>query len=119
MELRIDIQADEPPEVVDELTTRLRRQLLELEVDRVERPVGEGPAGSRGPMMDIGTLLVQLAQTGVALTSVVGAVRGWLSARDKATVKLEIDGDSIELPGGDLSSAQQRVVDAWVKRHES
>jgi Effector Associated Constant Component 1 len=121
VELRINVQADDPPEVVDEATRRLQSQLLELHVKSVERPVGEGEPGSRGAMTEIGTLLLQFAQTGVALTTVVGAVQGWLSARgkDRGTVKLEIDGDSIELPGGDLSPEQQRVVDAWVRRHES
>jgi Effector Associated Constant Component 1 len=119
VELRINVQADDPPEVVNEATSRLRSQLLELDVESVERPVGEGAPGSRGAITEIGTLLLQFAQTGVALTTIVGAVQGWLSARGRGAVKLEIDGDSIELPGGDLSPEQQRVVDAWVRRHES
>jgi hypothetical protein len=118
LELRVQLEAGEDPEAVDELTARLRRQLLELDVDAVERPsAGEPPPGTRGlETLALGTLIVKLARTPELLGMLTGAVRSWLSTQGKRTVKLEIDGDVIEVTG--VSSSQQdRLIEAWIERN--
>lgn len=103
----------------DELTTRLRRELLRLDVDAVERPpTGVAPPGTRAvDLASVGALLVTLAQTTGALTALVTAVRAWLGAHGSGTVKLSVGGDTIEV-SGQLTDAQKDLVAAWIKARE-
>jgi hypothetical protein len=98
---------------VDELTAALRGELLELDVDRVERETGEAPKGARG--LELGALLITFAKSG-ALSAVVRTVQAWAS-RGNRHLKLEVDGDTIEISGA-TSEQQDRLIDAWVARHE-
>lgn len=116
MELRID--ADEAGADDEERTLlagRLRRELLDADVDAVE-PVAAGPApdGSKGvELAAVGALLVSLAPN--ALTAVVDLVRRWLGNRDGRSVKLTIDGDTIEVTGVSTET-QRELIDAWLRR---
>jgi hypothetical protein len=50
------------------------------------------------------------------LVAVIGAVQSWLGSRKGRSVKLELDGDSIEVTG--MSASDQReLIDAFVVRH--
>jgi hypothetical protein len=99
---------------VDELTAALRRELLELDVERVERETGEAPLGSKG--LELGALLITLARSTGALSAVVRTVQAWAS-RGNRRLKLEVDGDTIEISGA-TSDQQDRLIDAWIARHE-
>jgi hypothetical protein len=104
---------------VDEATTRLRNELLKLDVDRVLRPsVGEAPPGTRGAeLIELGGLVVTLARNAGTLAAVVRTLQGWL-ARDRGrSIRLELDGDAIEVSG--LSEDQERLITAWIQRHVS
>jgi hypothetical protein len=108
------------PERVDALTGYLRRELLQLDVVDVRRAsAGELPPGARGiDVVALGGLVVSLGQTAVGVKEVVAAVRRWLSGGGgvRRTVKIEIDGDSLEL--SEVSAAEQdRLVDLFVRRH--
>ncbi len=60
---------------------------------------GEAPPGSRAfKFAAPGTLVVTLARSGL-LTAVFNAVAAWLADRRHWTVKVEIDGDVLELTG--------------------
>jgi hypothetical protein len=62
--------------------------------------------------------VVGLATSPGILASVVGWIRAWLARTRARSVRLSIDGDTIEVTG--LSSAeQQRLIDLWVSRHET
>ena len=103
----------------NELATKLRRELLRLDVDAVERPTaGEAPAGTRaiGPA-EIGALLVTFTKGATALASLVAAVRSWLAARGAGTVKLQLGADTIEVTGR-LSEEQRALVEGWIRAHE-
>jgi hypothetical protein len=116
--LSLDPGADASDEEVDRLTGRLREELLELDVDDVRRAAaGEAPEGARGIDPEVlGHLLVTLAPA--TLRAVVGTVRAWLARSAARSVRLELDGDVIEVTG--VSSAdQQRLVDLWIERHSS
>jgi hypothetical protein len=64
----------------------------------------------------VGHLIVTLSQTPELLAAFVGAVGAWLSGRRGRSVKLEMDGDVLELSG--ISSKQQdQLIDAWLSRH--
>jgi hypothetical protein len=62
-------------------------------------------------------LVVTVAQSGL-LAPVVAAIQGWLGRSQQRSVKLELDGDVLELTGVS-SRDQQRLVDEWLRRHSN
>lgn len=119
-DLAVQVEADEADlEQLDELTRQLREELLQLEVERVEAPRGgPAPPGTRaGEVAAVGALLVGLAGKVGLLPVVVDTIRGWLTrARQPGVVKLEMDGDVLEVTGAS-SAQQQQLIEAWLARH--
>jgi hypothetical protein len=115
--IQVGFGPDEDAEQVAEATLGLRRELLELDVDAVDVPrTGEAPPGSRAAeVAALGALVVTVAQSGL-LTPVVAAVQSWLARSPPRSVKLELDGDVLEVSGVS-SRDQQRLVDEWLRRH--
>jgi hypothetical protein len=115
LEVRLDAAGSDAEELAD-LTAKLRQELLRLDVDAVDRAVaGEPPPGAKAlDAVAIGTLLVTLGKTAGVLGSVVRTVQSWLGP--VRTVKLELDGDAIEITGVS-SRDQQRLIDLWIERH--
>jgi hypothetical protein len=117
--IQIAVGPDADAEEVADATLQLRRELLDLDVEAVELPAaGEPPPGTRAvELAALGALVVTVAQSPL-LGPVVAAVRSWLAGAPQRSIKLELDGDTLELTG--LSSKeQQRLVDEWLHRHES
>lgn len=116
--LVVDAGADADNEELERLTDQLRRELLQLDVDSVRRPrAGEAPPGAKvGGVLAIGALIVELARSSAVLTAVVGAVQSWVGGRGGRSVKLQLDGDSLEVTG--ISPSDQReLIDLWIARH--
>jgi hypothetical protein len=113
--LRVSDERADPQEL-DELTAGLRRELLSLDVDSVEPlRAGDPPAGTRGMDLTMLGVLVTTIATPELLASVVAAVGAWLAGRGQRAVKVEVDGDVLELTG--LSSRQQQqFIDEWLRR---
>ena len=100
-----------------EATLQLRRELLELDVEAVEAPpAGEAPPGTRGVDLPALGALVITAVRPQLLTAVVATVRSWLTRQQQRSIKLELDGDVLELTGVS-SSEQRRLTDEWLRRH--
>jgi len=119
LDIQLAVGPDDDAEQVAEATLRLRRELLDLDVDAVELPSGgEPPPGTRAvELAALGALAVTLAKSQM-LGPVVAAVRAWLAGSPQRSIKLELDGDVLELTG--LSSKEQRrLTDEWLRRHES
>jgi hypothetical protein len=120
-EIRLQLAEDgADAERLDALTGYLRRELLQLDVEEVSRvQAGDVPPGARAlDVLALGGLVVSLGRAATGLHQVVAAVRRWLSAGDgvRRTVKIEIDGDTLEL--SEVSAAEQdRLVDLFVRRH--
>jgi hypothetical protein len=115
LQVAVGVHAD--AEEVAEASLQLRRELLDLDVDAVQLPSGgEPPPGSRGvELATLGALVVTLANS-QALATVVAAVQAWLAGQPQRSIKLELDGDVLELTG--LSSkAQERLAEEWLRRH--
>lgn len=111
-------EPDTDQEELAELTFRLQAELLELDVAMVE-PADSGPApgDSKGlSAAAAGALVVRFALRADILRSVVSGVRSWARRQHVYSVKLTLDGDSLEITGPH-SAAQDRAVDLWIARH--
>jgi hypothetical protein len=118
--VRVDAGPEAGLEELDELTHLLRRELLELDVESVgPASTGQAPAGSRaGDALSVGTLAVTLLNSPELLLGVVGLVQSWLTRGSQRSVRLELDGDVLDVSG--LTSRDQReLVRAWVARHRA
>ena len=84
--------ADSDPERLDELTSRLRAELLNLDVESVEKASGgQAPDGSRAFEVEaIGALLVTLQASAPAITGVINTIRDWLKRNPDPTGEVEI-----------------------------
>ncbi|MDQ4146054.1 MAG: hypothetical protein M3198_20370 [Actinomycetota bacterium] len=118
---RVGLQLEVPgadPEEVAELTLQLREELLQLDIESADLVTAENvPAGAKaGEALALGALLVSLASSAPALLgAVVKAVESWVGRMGHRSVKLELDGDVLEVTG--VSSRQQQdLIQAWLAR---
>jgi Effector Associated Constant Component 1 len=115
----LSIQISEGPEAedaeVDTSAGRLRRELLELDVDAVERPPASAEPGAKGGGGLTDVLIVTLSNS-TALVAMLGVLKDWLKRRQSRTVKITIGEDSLEL--GQASPAdQEKLIASWLDRH--
>jgi hypothetical protein len=115
---QLDAGPEHDAEELAELTQRLRDELLELDVDAVEPATGgAAPDGAKGlELLAVGGLVVRFAMKANILRTVVDATVGWLGRQQARSVKLTLDGDTLELTGVS-SDEQQRLIELWVARH--
>ena len=106
------------PERIDELTTRLRGELLDLDVEDVERvSAGPAPDGSRAiELAAIGALLVTVEQSGELVAKVVSTIREWLKRDPEPTraVKISLGDRVIELTAAS-NEQQDRLIAEFVR----
>jgi hypothetical protein len=116
LQLQVGDDNADPEELAD-LTARLRNELLDLDIEAVEAlRIGPPPPGARAvDLMAIGTLIATFTRPDL-LVAVVAAVRTWLGGTGGRSVKLELDGDALELTGVS-SKEQRRLTDEWLRRH--
>jgi hypothetical protein len=118
-QLRVRVAAEDAEvEEVAELTRQLRRALMELDVDAVE-PVPAGPAppdSKAAEALAVAGLLVSLVNASGMLGSVVEAIQSWLTGRGPRSVRLELDGDVLEVSGVS-SRRQDELIRVWLDRH--
>jgi hypothetical protein len=118
LDLRIQVDAGDDPEQRDDLPRRLRAELLQLDVERVEVPAaGEAPPGARAvDIAAIGQLVVTVGQSATAIGAVVGLVQSWLSRTGRGTIEITTsDGDSVKVSGR-LSPEQRELLQTFVDR---
>jgi hypothetical protein len=120
--VQVDVRLDAGPaadaEELDELTTQLRRQLLEAGVEGVERiRAGEAPPGTRAvdPMV-LGGLVVTLIKSSAGLKVLTGTLQTWVTGRAGRSVELQIDGDTLKVTGV-TSDQQQELIALFAQRH--
>jgi uncharacterized protein YidB (DUF937 family) len=115
--LQVEAGPDADAEEVAEATAQLRRELLELDVDSVKVPEGgPPPPGSKAAeVLAIGSLIVTLVKS-TGLGAVVHTIQSWISRQQQRSVKLAIDGDTLEVTGVS-SDEQRRLIDEWIARH--
>jgi hypothetical protein len=113
LRIRLDVAADADAETLARITTGLRAELLELDVDTVERrSAGPPPEGSKaGEAFAAGALLVAVAPS--IVDGVMAVLSSWLS-RQPADVTVEIDGQRF---AGTVTRAQRdALVAAYLGR---
>ncbi len=118
LDIRLEPDHGDDADAVAEATLRLRRELLDLDVDAVDMPAADAaPPGSRGADAAVlGALVVTVAQSQL-LPAVVDTVKSWLLASRQRSVKLELNGDVLEL-GVVSADEQRRLTDEWLRRHQ-
>ncbi|WP_445151769.1 effector-associated constant component EACC1 [Baekduia sp. Peel2402] len=114
--IAVALQDDADAQELDTAARALRDELLLLDVDAVERvPAGAVPEGARAVEASVlAAMAVQLGQA--TLGAVLGTIRDWVGRGTGRSVKLSIDGDTIELSR--VSGDEQReLVAAFLARH--
>src|SRR5690348_9015344 len=100
IELRVAVDA---PGVDDDTLTEsvsvLIGELSELDVDDVQNATaGDAPEGSKGiELALLGSLIVKLVRSRKIIVQVVDAVRDWMSRNNADSVRIELDGDVLEI----------------------
>lgn len=112
--VRIDEQ-DADAEAIEELTSNLRTEIRALDAEAERAGGGEAPPGTRAvELIALGTLIVTLAQSDV-LAAVINAVSTWAGRNLRRTVRIELDGDVLEMTGHGAAD-QKRLTEAWLAR---
>jgi len=116
-QIRNQILPDDDLMRLEQLTHRLRGELRELDVEKVDLiNSGKTPEGARaGPDVPAwGSLLVTLAAP--VLPALVNGIQSWL--KPDRSVTLELNGDKLEVTG--ISSAEQReLIKTWPSHHST
>lgn len=118
LELSVDAGSGADEDELERLARSLRAELLELDVDAVE-PAATGPAPDDARAVEalmVGALVVRLARDSESLSALVRTVRGWLGGDAARSVRIELDGDVLELTGAS-DAERQRLVDVWIESH--
>ena len=119
VELSLGETPQTDPEALEQLSLSLRRELLGLdEVAGVtQKHAGKPPPNTRAvePLV-VGALIVTVGRTAGALRVVISVVTRWLALQPARTIKLQLDGDILDVSG--ISSVdQERLIAAWIARH--
>lgn len=119
-ELTVELEAaaDSDAEELAQLTHRLHEELLGLDVEPVYSVSGEeAPDSSKGiDLLAAGAFVVQFVLHPDVLQSIIDSVRSWLGRQHARSIKLTLDGDSLELTRASTAE-QDRLVELWVMRH--
>lgn len=116
--LCIETGSEADAEELAGLAVDLREQLLDLDIERAApATAGQAPPGTRaGEIFVTGALTVMLALSKKLLTALTETVQSWVSRSGGRSVKLELDGDVLEVTG--ITRRDQReLIQAWIDRH--
>jgi hypothetical protein len=114
----IKAEPDADREELVALGVRLREWLLPLGIESAEfESLGEAPSGTRSAGMFVaGVLTVVLARSSELFAKLIDVVQWWLSSSGARSVKLELDGEVLEVTG--ITREDQReLIRVWIDRH--
>ncbi|HKR51935.1 MAG TPA: hypothetical protein VJT72_20615 [Pseudonocardiaceae bacterium] len=96
----------------------LREWLLELDIESVDLvTAGRAPSGTRsGEIFVAGAMTVMLALSSGLLAALTETVKSWVSLGGGRSVKLEIDGDVLEV-NGITRADRHALIRLWIDRH--
>jgi hypothetical protein len=116
--LEVNGEPDSGIEELAESIAQLYAGLIELDVSHIDTVrIGEPPPGAKaGEGLVLGALVVSLVRSAGGLTAVVRMAQDWLRGHSHRSIKLDLDGDVLEVTG--LSSDdQRRLISSWIERH--
>lgn len=116
--LRVETDSEADAEELAMLAVDLRGLLLELDIESADPLTrGPAPAGTRaGEMFVAGALTIVLAWSKQLVTKLIENVQWWVSLGAGRRVRLELDGDVLELTG--LTREDQRkLIQLFIDRH--
>lgn len=112
LKLELNVGPNTDLEARSELARQLRRQLTELETDRVELiGAGSSPPGAKGDPVLL-HLAVTLGPT--VVTGVIQAIQAWLLRHKNTTITVESGAEKLILTG-DISEEQRELIDSFLK----
>lgn len=116
--LRIETDSEADAEELAMLAVDLRGLLLELDIESADRLTrSQAPPGTRsGGMFVAGALTVILARSKELVTKLLESVQWWVSRVAGRSVKIELDGDKLELNGLTLED-QRKLIQLFIDRH--
>jgi hypothetical protein len=118
LEVRIEAEPDADRDELVALAVRLREWLLPVGVESVGFvAAGLAPSGTRSAGMFVaGVLTVVFARSSDLLAKLIDVVQSWLSSSGARSVRLELDGDVLEVTG--ITRGDQReLIRTWLDRH--
>lgn len=118
VDVRIEAEPDADREELVALAVRLREWLLPVGVESVGFvAAGPAPSGTRSAGVFVaGVLTVLFARSSELLGKLVDVVQSWLSSSGARSVRLELDGDVLEVTG--ITRGDQReLIRTWIDRH--
>ncbi|ACV78872.1 hypothetical protein [Nakamurella multipartita] len=118
LELRVQVaETDADPGRIEDLTLALRQELLVADVGDVGRTAGDrAPEGARGvDAATLGSLLVAVASSTLAIAQAVTIIRGWVTRTTKdCRVKISV-GDSMLTLSGQPDEQQEHLIREFLK----
>jgi len=113
VEVDIDAGPDADDEETAELSRQLRRELLELNVERVDYAPSVAPDGAKsGTAVSLGTMIVTLSDSAV-LAALVGVLRAWVRRRSDRKVRIQLGENKLEI-GGALTDREAGLIKQWL-----
>jgi hypothetical protein len=103
---------------LNQLSSKLRRELLNLDVDDVVRPKNTPlPVGAKGGDATLADVLVVSISNSTVLVAMIQLLRGWIKRGNGRRVKIRVAKDSLEI---DAASAEEqaKLIESWLKWHE-
>jgi hypothetical protein len=115
LEVDIGLPPDADAAELDQETRQLREELLGLDVSVTRPAAGCVPEEARAvEATGLGTLVVELGRA--VLGSAVRAIAAWVARRGTRSVRLTLDGDTIELSNASQAE-QERLLEAFLTKH--
>jgi hypothetical protein len=97
---------------LDASARQLRRELLELDVDAVDRARDPAQPGARGGGELTDVLIVTLSNS-TAVVAMIGVLKAWLTRKQGRRIKVTIGDKSLELDQPS-SADQERLISSWI-----
>jgi hypothetical protein len=117
LDVTIQIEAAGEEEYLAEVTQELKRDILALDVEKVQLKRSESVIkGSKGDAVTWGQLLIAFAASGSVFTTLITLFQAWVTRNERRALILEVEGDKLEITGISADE-QQRLIDEWLSRH--
>jgi hypothetical protein len=116
--ITVDLGPGTDDEEAERLATQLRSELLQLDVDGVERvSEGEAPEGAKAiELIALGSLLVKFGPE--VIDAVAGTLQAWLGRGQNRKITVQIGDTEISVDGAS-DEERRKLVDAFLAASSS